>query len=108
MRPNLPAVHNANGYCKDRFTIDVAAATVTCPAHHTVPIGAAATARPALASSVGLARCGQTAGKLGAGGSSSSTPTRPSCSRPKPAKTTRLGSGPIEKIGPTGNARSAT
>jgi transposase-like protein DUF772/DDE family transposase len=39
MRTKVPPVRNANGYSKDRFTIDLAAGTVTCPAHHTVAIG---------------------------------------------------------------------
>lgn len=38
MRAKVPPVRNANGYSKDRFTIDLAAGTVTCPAHHTVTI----------------------------------------------------------------------
>jgi hypothetical protein len=38
MRTKVPPVRNANGYSKDRFRIDVAAGTVTCPAHHTVSI----------------------------------------------------------------------
>ena len=40
MRTKVPAVRNANGYSKDQFTIDVAAGTFTCPAHHTVTIRA--------------------------------------------------------------------
>jgi hypothetical protein len=40
MRTKVPPVRNANGYSKDRFTIDVAAGIVTCPAHHTVAIRA--------------------------------------------------------------------
>ena len=40
MRTKVAAVRNANGYSKDQFTIDVAAGTVTCPAHHTVTIRA--------------------------------------------------------------------
>jgi hypothetical protein len=39
MRTKVPPVRNANGYSKDQFTIDLAAGTVTCPAHHTVAIG---------------------------------------------------------------------
>jgi Transposase DDE domain len=38
MRAKVPPVRNANGYSKDQFTIDLAAGTVTCPAHHTVAI----------------------------------------------------------------------
>lgn len=38
MRAKVPPVRNANGYSKDRFGIDLAAGTVTCPAEHTVPI----------------------------------------------------------------------
>ena len=38
MRAKVPPVRNANGFSKDRFTIDLAARTVTCPAHHTVAI----------------------------------------------------------------------
>jgi transposase len=38
MRTKVPPVRNANGYSKDRFRIDLAAGTVTCPAHHTVSI----------------------------------------------------------------------
>ena len=38
MRTKVPPVRNANGYSKDQFTIDLAAGTVTCPAHHTVTI----------------------------------------------------------------------
>jgi hypothetical protein len=38
MRTKVPPVRNANGYSKDRFSIDLAAGTVTCPAHHTVAI----------------------------------------------------------------------
>ena len=38
MRTKVPPVRNANGYSKDRFTIDLAAGTVTCPAEHTVAI----------------------------------------------------------------------
>ena len=38
MRTKVPPVRNANGYSKDRFNIDLAAATVTCPAQHTVAI----------------------------------------------------------------------
>jgi hypothetical protein len=40
MRTKVPPVRNANGYSKDRFRIDLAAGTVTCPAHHTVAIRA--------------------------------------------------------------------
>jgi hypothetical protein len=40
MRTKVPPVRNANGFSKDRFTIDVAAGIVTCPAHHTVTIRA--------------------------------------------------------------------
>ena len=40
MRTKVPPVRNANGYSKDRFTIDLAAGTVTCPARHTVAIRA--------------------------------------------------------------------
>ena len=40
MRTKVPPVRNANGYSKDRFTIDLAAGTVTCPAQHTVTIRA--------------------------------------------------------------------
>ena len=40
MRAKVPPVRNANGFSKDRFTIDLAAGTVTCPAHHTVAIRA--------------------------------------------------------------------
>jgi Transposase DDE domain/Transposase domain (DUF772) len=39
MRTKVPPVRNANGYSKDQFSIDLAAGTVTCPAHHTVTIG---------------------------------------------------------------------
>jgi Transposase DDE domain len=39
MRTKVPPVRNANGYSKDQFRIDLAAGTVTCPAHHTVTIG---------------------------------------------------------------------
>ena len=57
MRTKVPPVRNANGYSKDQFSIDPAAGTVTCPAHHTVAIrDGAATAQPASASSVGPAR----------------------------------------------------
>jgi hypothetical protein len=38
MRTKVPPVRNANGISKDRFSIDLAARTVTCPAHHTVAI----------------------------------------------------------------------
>lgn len=40
MRTKVPPVRNANGYSKDRFTVDLAAGTVTCPAQHTVAIHA--------------------------------------------------------------------
>lgn len=40
MRAKVPPVRNANGYSKDRFTIDLAAGTVTCPAQHSVAIRA--------------------------------------------------------------------
>jgi hypothetical protein len=40
MRTKVPPVRNANGYSKDRFTIDLAAGTVTCPAEHTVAMRA--------------------------------------------------------------------
>ena len=40
MRTKVPPVRNANGYSKDQFSIDLAAGTVTCPAHHTVAIRA--------------------------------------------------------------------
>ena len=38
MRTKVPPVRNANGFSKDQFSIDLAAGTVTCPAHHTVTI----------------------------------------------------------------------
>ena len=38
MRTKVPPVRNANGYSKDQFSIDLAAGTATCPAHHTVAI----------------------------------------------------------------------
>ena len=38
MHAKVPPVRNANGYSKDQFSIDLAAGTVTCPAHHTVAI----------------------------------------------------------------------
>ena len=47
MRTKVPPVRNPNGYSKDRFTIDVAAGTVTCPADHTVSIGKGARSRTA-------------------------------------------------------------
>jgi hypothetical protein len=47
MRAKVPPVRNANGYSKDQFTIDLAAGTVTCPAHHTVTIGRGARHRAA-------------------------------------------------------------
>jgi hypothetical protein len=40
MRTKVAPVRNANGYSKDRFTIDLGASTVTCPAQHTVAIRA--------------------------------------------------------------------
>jgi hypothetical protein len=40
MRTKVPPVRNANGYSKDRFSIDLAAGSVTCPAQHTVAIRA--------------------------------------------------------------------
>ena len=40
MRTKVPPARNANGYSKDRFTIDLAAGTVTCPAQRTVAIRA--------------------------------------------------------------------
>ena len=45
MRAKVPPVRNANGYSKDRFSIDLAAGTVTCPARHTVSIGTGARQR---------------------------------------------------------------
>jgi hypothetical protein len=39
MRAKVPPVRNPNGYSKDRFGIDLAGGTVTCPADHTVTIG---------------------------------------------------------------------
>jgi hypothetical protein len=39
MRTKVPPVRNANGFSKDKFSIDLAAGTVTCPARHTVAIG---------------------------------------------------------------------
>ncbi len=47
MRTKVPPVRNANGYSKDRFRIDLAAGTVTCPARHTVSIGLGARHRSA-------------------------------------------------------------
>lgn len=47
MRAKVPPVRNPNGYSKDRFTIDLAAGTVTCPADHTVTIGRGARHRTA-------------------------------------------------------------
>ena len=41
MPVKVPPVRNANGYSKDRFTIDLTAGTVTCPADHTVASRAA-------------------------------------------------------------------
>jgi hypothetical protein len=38
MHTKVPPVRNANGFSKDRFSIDLTAGTVTCPAHHTVAI----------------------------------------------------------------------
>ena len=38
MHAKVPPVRNAHGYSKDQFSIDLAAGTVTCPAHHTVAI----------------------------------------------------------------------
>ena len=64
MRTKVPPVRNANGYSKDQFTIDLAAGTVTCPAHHTVTIRMAARHRsPASVHCVSPARCGRTARK---------------------------------------------
>jgi hypothetical protein len=47
MRTKVPPVRNPNGYSKDQFTIDLAAGTVTCPAHHSVTIGRGARHRSA-------------------------------------------------------------
>jgi hypothetical protein len=47
MRAKVPPVRNPNGYSKDRFTIDLAGGTVTCPADHTVSIGKGARHRTA-------------------------------------------------------------
>jgi hypothetical protein len=40
MRTKVPPVRNANGFSKDRFTINLSAGAVTCPAEHTVAIRA--------------------------------------------------------------------
>lgn len=40
VRTKVPPVRNPNGYSKDRFTINLPAGTVTCPAAHTVAIRA--------------------------------------------------------------------
>jgi hypothetical protein len=37
MRTKVPPVRNANGFSKDQFRIDLAAGTVTCPAHRDHP-----------------------------------------------------------------------
>ena len=64
MRTKVPPVRNANGYSKDQFSIDLAAGTVTCPAHHTVAIRDGLRHRsPASVRSVGPARCGRPARK---------------------------------------------
>ena len=93
MRAKVPPVRNANGYSKDQFSIDLAAGTVTCPAHHTVTIRTAARHRSArfgaLCRSCPLrADCT----KARRGGSSASTPMKPLCSTPRPARKTRPGS----------------
>ena len=64
MRTKVPPVRNANGYSKDQFSIDLAAGTVTCPAHHTVAIRYGRRHRqPASARSVSPARYGRPAPK---------------------------------------------
>ena len=64
MRTKVPPVRNANGFSKDQFRIDLAAGTVTCPAHHTVAIrNGRAIVRPASGHSVDPARCGRPARK---------------------------------------------
>ena len=65
MRTKVPPVRNANGYSKDQFSIDLAAGTVTCPAHHTVAIRdwPAPPLGPLRCRSVGPARCGRPARK---------------------------------------------
>jgi hypothetical protein len=71
MRTKVPPVRNANGYSKDRSRIDVAADTVTCPAHQTVSIRAGLrTASRASVRSASRVRCGRTAPKPVRGGRS--------------------------------------
>ena len=68
MRTKVPPVRNANGFSKDQFRIDLAAGTVTCPAHHTVTMrtGRHRSARFGLVSDP--ARYGRPARKPVAGG----------------------------------------
>ena len=63
MRTKVPPVRNANGYSKDQFSIDLAAGTVTCPAHHTVAIRSGRHRQPASVRSVSPARYGRPAPK---------------------------------------------
>lgn len=55
----VPAARNTIGFSIDRFTIDLAADTVTYPAHHTAAaIRDCVTTSRALVRCAGLARCG--------------------------------------------------
>jgi hypothetical protein len=90
MRTKMPPARSANGFSEDRFTVDVAAGTVTCPAHRTVAIRAGLHHR--------VARFGALRG---------SYPLRADRT-PKRANGIRVGSTSTEGIGWWRNARSAT
>jgi len=106
MRAKVPAVRNPNGYSKDRFTIDLAAGTVTCPAQRDH--------RPGRASP-----CGPLRGTMrlvsAAGGMHQSPPRRVISIHPHEAALQQTkarqippGSRPTGSTGPSWNARSAT
>ena len=106
-----PPARNAGGrFAKDRFTVDLGQATVTCPAGQTAVIVPAQGAAAGRRSGPGAppARCGRPAPRRSAGAPSPSTPKKPSSSGPAPSSGTRPGSSITAPTGPSWNARSPT
>ena len=106
-----PARNRAGRFTKDRFTIDLEAGTVTCPAEVTVhdhPVtarrGQGQLRRPLRAA----ARCARAAPQRGGDGRSPSTATKPSSRPPGPSRPPPNGSTPTEPTARSSNARSPT
>nr|WP_239657377.1 transposase [Mycobacterium riyadhense] len=109
MRAKVPPVRNANGYSKDRFSIDLAAGTVTCPAQHTVVIREGRRQRLARFDALcGSCPLRSACTKAHRGRVTSIHPHEAALQHAKARQKTRTGARITGPIGPSSNEKSAT